>query len=93
MDAVDIAIGNLLGSNIFNMLILAVDDFFYTDGPLLSHASGNNIISAVSAIAMTAVVVIGLTYRVERKRLFMAWDSLAIVLIYISNIMVLYMVR
>jgi len=35
MDAVDLAIGNLFGSNIFNIFILAIDDIFFIKGPLL----------------------------------------------------------
>lgn len=34
--AVDMAVANLLGSNLFDMLVLAVDDFFYVPGPLLA---------------------------------------------------------
>jgi hypothetical protein len=34
-----------------------------------------------------------LTYRAEKKVLPMAWDSIAIVLIYIGNVMLLYMLR
>jgi cation:H+ antiporter len=93
IDAVDLAIGNLFGSNIFNVFILALDDLLFVPGPLLSFVSSGQIISALSAIAMTTVAVIGLTYRAEKKALPMAWDSIAIVLIYIGNIMLLYMYR
>ena len=36
LGAVDMAIGNLLGSNLFDVLILATDDLAYTKGSLLS---------------------------------------------------------
>ena len=93
MDAVDLAIGNLFGSNIFNILILAVDDIFFIKGPLLSFVNPNHVISALSAIMMTAIAVIGLTYRTERKRLFLAWDSIGIVLVYLLNLMLIYMFK
>ncbi|MDA8240845.1 MAG: hypothetical protein M0Z67_10810 [Nitrospiraceae bacterium] len=93
MDAVDLAIGNLFGSNLFNIFILAVDDLFFVKGPILSFVNPNHAISALSAIAMTAVAVIGLTYRAERKPLFLAWDSFSILLIYLMNLMLLYMVK
>ena len=35
--AVDMAIGNLLGSNLFDVLILAIDDIFFRKGPLLGR--------------------------------------------------------
>jgi cation:H+ antiporter len=90
MDAVDLAIGNLFGSNIFNILILALDDIFFLKGPLLSFVDANHIISAASAIAMTSIAVIGLTYRSEKKRLFIAWDSIGIIIVYFVNMMLLY---
>ncbi|MDA8083312.1 MAG: hypothetical protein M0024_06615 [Nitrospiraceae bacterium] len=93
IDAVDLAIGNLFGSNIFNVFILAIDDIFYTQGPLLSSVKNAHILSAIFAIAMTAIAVIGLTYRAEKKKLFLAWDSITIVLIYIVNLILLYSQR
>jgi cation:H+ antiporter len=93
MGAVDLAIGNLFGSNIFNIFILALDDIFFLKGPLLSYASPDHIISALSAIAMASIAIIGLTYRAEKKRLFLAWDSIGIVICYILNLMLLYTLR
>ena len=93
MEAIDMAIGNLFGSNIFNIFILALDDVFFVKGPLLSFVSHSNIVSAMSAVAMTAIAIIGLTYRSEKKPLFLAWDSIAIIGVYVSNVMLLYMMR
>lgn len=93
MDAVDLAIGNLFGSNIFNILILALDDIFFVKGPILSYVNQNHAISALSAIAMTTIAIIGLTYRAEKKLLFLAWDSLGILLVYVINLMLLYMLK
>jgi cation:H+ antiporter len=93
MGAVDLAIGNLFGSNIFNILILALDDLLFIKGPILSFVQMNHAVSAVSAIMMTSIAIIGLTYRTEKKRLFLAWDSIGIVLVYIINLMLLYTLR
>ena len=92
-DAVDLAIGNLFGSNIFNVFILALDDIFFVKGPLLASVSRTNIIAALSAVAMTTIAIIGLTYRAEKKPLFLAWDSIAIIGVYVSNVMLLYIMR
>jgi cation:H+ antiporter len=93
MGAVDLAMGNLFGSNIFNVLILAIDDMFYTKGPLLSYVEDTHIVSAFTAIAMSAVAIIGITYRAARKPLPLAWDSIAIVVLYILNLMFLFTMR
>jgi cation:H+ antiporter len=92
MDAVDLAIGNLFGSNIFNIFILAIDDLFFTKGPLLSLVDNGHVMSALSAIAMTTIAIIGLTYRPEKK-LFLSWASFSILLIYIINLINLYVIK
>ncbi len=93
MDAINLAIGNLFGSNIFNIMILAIDDFFFVQGSLLSFADMNHLISAMTAITMTTIAIIGLTYSASRKPLPLAWDSLGIVLMYIINLLLLYMLK
>lgn len=93
MGAIDLAVGTLFGSNIFNIFILAVDDMLFVKGPILSFVNTSHIISALSAIAMTAIAIIGLTYRTEKKTLLLAWDSIGILLVYIANIILLYMLR
>jgi cation:H+ antiporter len=63
LNALDMAIGNLFGSNLFNILILTVDDILYTPGPLLAHVSTTHAVSAISAIMMTGVAIVALLYR------------------------------
>lgn len=91
--AVDMAFGNILGSNLFNIGILALDDLFYIKGPLLSHVSQNHIATAVTAMSMTAIAIIGLTYRASKKFFFFAWDSLGIFFLYTLAIYLLYSMR
>ena len=91
--AIDLAMGNLFGSNIFNIFILAIDDFFFIKGPILSLVNQNHIISALFAVAMTSTAIIGLTYRAEKRTLFLALDSIVIMLLYVVNLMSLYMLK
>ncbi len=87
--AIDLAVGNLLGSNLFNVLILAIDDVVYTPGLLLKDASDANVVSVLSTVAMSAVVIIGLTYRVRGKRFLLAWDAALVLVIYVANLALL----
>jgi cation:H+ antiporter len=91
--AVDMAFGNIFGSNLFNIAILAIDDVFYTKGPILSDISANHVVSSSAAIAMTAVAAITLTSRAGKKWLFFAWDSAAILAVYVFAISILYVMR
>ena len=89
--AIDMVYGNLFGSNLFNVTVLAIDDFLYTKGPLISDISTSHIISANAAIALTAIAVIGLTYKTTKKLLFLTWDSVGIIIIYTLASILLYM--
>jgi cation:H+ antiporter len=93
MGAVDMAFGNLFGSNLFDMAILGIDDVFYTNGVLTSDVSSNHQIAAVAAMTMTAVAIVGLTYRATKKTLFLAWDSWGIVGVYVLATVALYLRR
>ena len=88
--AIDMAVGNLLGSNLFNIFILAIGNIFYRKGHILVDASESNIISVFSIITMTAIAIIGLTYRSKSKPFFLAWDTLLIVIMFIFNMVILY---
>lgn len=88
--AVDLAIGNLLGSSLFNVLILAVDDLLYLPGPLLAHVSALHAFSTFSAIAMAAVATAGWVVRPPGRILrIVGWVSLMLISLYVVNAFVL----
>lgn len=87
LGAVDMAMGNLLGSNLFNILILAVDDLAYLPGPLLADADAVHALSAFSALVMTGLVISALLLRARRRVLGgVGWPSLALVAVYALNL-------
>jgi len=89
--ALDMAIGNVLGSNLFDILIIAVDDVFFVRGSILAHVASAHFASVISAMMMTGIVIVGLLYR-PRRRLFrtVGWASLFLLAIYLVNAWVLY---
>lgn len=92
--ATDMAIANLFGSNIFNILILAIDDVFYTKGSLLANVSISHAVTGFMAVLMTGIAVVSLIYRLERKTfLRLGWDAIAIFIAYLVNIYLLYSLR
>jgi cation:H+ antiporter len=90
--AVDMAVANLFGSNMFNIFIVAVNDVFYTKGPILAAVSPVHVLSAFSAVMMTGIAIVGLMYR-PRGRIFgkFGWASLMLAMIYLLNSYVLYL--
>lgn len=88
--SMDIAVGNLLGSNIFNMLILALDDILYIKGPLLVAANPNHALSGMVTLLMTTVVGIGIIYSKPYKRFALAIDAVILIIMYLSLIIALF---
>ncbi len=89
MGAIDLATGNLLGSNIFNILILVIDDILYRKGILLKDASDNHLLTVFTCIAMSSIAMAGFAYRAPSKKYFIAIDAVLILLLYFLNILLL----
>lgn len=60
MGAFDLAVGNIFGSNAFNMCILFAMDLAYVRGPVLAHVSQDHLVSAQFAIVAVAIGVLGI---------------------------------
>jgi cation:H+ antiporter len=92
MGAIDLAIGNLFGSNLFNIAILAIDDLAYLPGPLFADVSIAHAASAFSAMMMSGLAVVGLVLR-PASRVFrtFSWISLLLLSIYLLNTLFLYL--
>ena len=91
--ALDLGIGNVLGSNLFNLLILGLDDIFYRQGPLMAGAGASHSISIVAIVMMNALFLIGLTHKVMTKRFVVAWDTGAIAAVYVVAVALSYCFR
>ncbi len=86
MGARDMAVANLLGSNIFNIAVLGVDDLLYTRGRVLAAVSGAHLVTLIMAMVMSAIAILGLTYRAQRKRYRLSWDAVAILATYLAGL-------
>lgn len=92
LGALDMAIGNLLGSNLFNVTILAVDDLFYVAGPLLADTAPVHTGTAVAGVLMTGLVLIGLLVRPAGRMLRTAsWVGVGLVATYVLNASLVFM--
>ncbi len=90
--ALDMAIANLLGSNLFDILILAIDDIAYLPGPLLSAVSPTHAISAFAAVIMSGIVIVALLYRpATRFHGTIGWVSLSLLIVYVLSSYAIYL--
>jgi cation:H+ antiporter len=93
LGAIDLGIGNVLGSNLFNLLILGLDDVFYRHGPLLADVAPSHSVAIVAVVTMNGLFLVGLTYRVITKRFAVAWDTGAIAAVYVTAVSLAYVLR
>ena len=91
LGAVDMAVGSLLGSNLFNVVLLAVDDAAYAPGPLLAAVSPAHLVTAMLAMTMTGTALIALYYRSKQRWLRRGdWPSLLLAVLYVANVLLMY---
>ena len=76
----DMAIGNILGSNTFNMVILIGLDLSF-GSPILSSISSTHAVTAAAVILVTCVATQGMLYRVERRVWLIEPDAILVILL------------
>jgi cation:H+ antiporter len=81
MGAFDLAVGNVLGSNAFNMAILLPVDMLYRSGSLLQDAELANGITGVAVILVTGILTLGLLYRPQKRYWLIEPDAALVVLL------------
>jgi cation:H+ antiporter len=86
----DMAIGNLFGSNLFNMFALGLTDFFYLQGRFLSVIAPAFLLVGMLGLLMTGMGLIGNLARLERRVLFVELDALVLMITYFLGMWLLY---
>lgn len=89
LGAIDMAIGNLLGSNMFNLMVLGIDDLIYTSGFMLQFANPVLLITILGTVAMGSVLLFGIVWRAAGQRMVFPWDALTMVGLYAGTITLL----
>jgi cation:H+ antiporter len=90
LGAYDLAIGNLFGSNLFNMFALGFADLFFLQGRLLGVIDPAITLAGLIALILTSIGLIGNLAREERRFGFMELDALLILIGYSVGIWLLY---
>lgn len=89
--AIDLAISNALGSNLFNIVLFAVYDVADGSGNFWNTLSDANGLAAVVAVMMTGVVIVSLVYRASPRTPYrLSWDGVALIAMYAGAMALLY---
>jgi len=83
LGAIDMAVADLVGSNMADIAIIALVDLFYTEGSLIASVSNSHITTAIVAIAMTLIVILALRFRQRRKTfVVISWYAVVLIMLY-----------
>lgn len=85
----ELAIGDIFGTNLFDLLLIPVADIAYGREPILSIGGRFEALAALLGIVLTAIYVVGLLDRRNRTILRMGHDSLAAIVVYVVGLFLL----
>ena len=91
--AMDLAVGNLFGSNAFNMFALLVVDAAYLPGPLLAAVDPAQAVAAVGAILLMALALTALVHGRETRVGRLEPDAVLLLLAYVGSLYAVWLVR
>ncbi|WP_373894070.1 sodium:calcium antiporter [Virgibacillus sp. CBA3643] len=86
---VDIAVGNMLGSNVFNLFILAGFDLYFRRKQIYHKASSNHKYTAYLGLFLMLLVSLALMLQIDYKILGIGVDSFLILIVYIAGMVVI----
>ena len=90
LGAFDLAVGNLFGSNAFNMAAFFFADAAYRGGGLLGNISSTHALTALWSILMMNIGLMGIIYRAEKRFLLVEPDSLLMIVSYVLGLWLLF---
>lgn len=88
--AAEMAVGNILGSNIFNLGIVFWADLFWRKGTVLTAADASVYEAGGLSLVLLGVAALALRGRPRRFAGRLSWDTIALIAIYLGGMYWLY---
>ena len=84
LGAKELAVANMVGSNLFNIAIIFLNDMLYRKSPIFSVLNQQHIFTAFIVILMTVTVISGLILKPKRKtRVGLSAYAIVLIVIFI----------
>ena len=74
----EMAVGNILGSNIFNVCLLPIAHFVRPTEPFWSAATPVNAASLAMAMLLAGVIAVGIRFKTRRSLFGVGWDGFVV---------------
>lgn len=89
----DLAVGNIFGSNAFNMAVLVLVDAAYLPGPVLGAVDPSLAVAGTSAILLMALALAALVHGTETRVRRLEPDAVLLLAAYVGSLLALWSVR
>ncbi|MCB2411816.1 hypothetical protein LGT39_02995 [Demequina sp. TTPB684] len=83
MGSITMGVGNIIGGNVFDTLMIAVADLFFVKGSIYAHVGPTSIVLLGGTILISAVLALGLVVRDTRG---IGFEGFAIPAIYLGTV-------
>ncbi len=87
--ALTLAVGGVLGGNVFDTLFAAMADVAYRDGSIYAAATSKEFTIIGAAVTMTSVLLLGLLRREKKGFANIGFESSLIIIIYLVSILLI----
>ncbi|MBZ2209760.1 sodium:calcium antiporter [Massilia soli] len=89
----EMAIGDIMGTSMFNLLLIFLVDAIYSGPPVLGQAGTFSLFAVLLCILMSTIYLVGLVERNNRTIARFGIDSLLILLVYGGGMLLLFRMR
>lgn len=89
----EMAIADILGTSMFNVLLIVLVDAIYRGPPVLNQVGSFSLLAALLCVLMATIYLIGLVERNNRTIGRFGVDSLVILVVYLGGMLLLFQLR
>lgn len=89
----EMALADIFGTNLFNILLVFVVDLLYRGGPALNEVGKFSLAGSLLGALLAAIFLVGLIERRDRTVARMGIDSLVVAVVYFGGLFLLYQLR
>jgi len=89
----EMAFSDILGTNLFSVMLLFFADLAYKGGPILNEVGRFSLLAMLLGIAVTVIYIAGVAERWHKTIFRMGVDSFAVILVSLGGMLLLYFVR
>jgi cation:H+ antiporter len=86
----EMAMGDIFGTNLFNIGLIFLADVAYREGPVLNQAGPFEAVASLLALVLTGIFLLGLLEREDKTVLRMGYDSLSAIAVFAGGLFLLY---